>query len=101
MKKSRTYPNLTETECIKLGKHCKEKNIEETSASIDWGKVLDPSDDPNPERADAINKARITSVKRYQKQGGPKVSKGSNAKKPKIILPEKRVEAIRELHRRK
>ena len=92
---SKTYPHLTPTELKKL-----EKILNE-GTPINWEEVIEPSNDPDPLRAKAINGARIKSAQRYQAQGGPKFSRGSNAKKPKTILPEKRVKAIRDLHRKK
>ena len=92
------FPHLKDIELKRLYEWSS-KGI--NNKGIPWENILEPSDDPDPKRAKAINEARMVSSKRYERQGGPKISRGSNAKKPKIILPEKRVKAIRELKKRK
>jgi len=49
--------------------------------TIEWIKIIDKSEDPDPLRARAIDLARIRSAVRYNSNNGPKKNRGSNTKK--------------------
>ena len=52
---------------------------------IDWLKIINKSDDPDPQRGRAIDLARIKSAARYLETNGPKKNYGSNTKKVKQV----------------
>ena len=87
------FPHLIEGEYLRLSNWCKQNNIEETSEQINWEEIIDISSDPDPGRAKAINEARVTTAKRYARQKGPKISRGSNVKKARLILSDARKKA--------
>ena len=73
----RTYPNLSKKELERL--HLFQTNF--PNQTIEWLKIIDKSEDPDPLRARAIDLARIRSSVRYNANNGPKISRGSNTKK--------------------
>ena len=87
------YPHLNKEEYLRLTNWCEKNNIEETSEQINWEEIIDFSTDPDPQRAKAINEARVTTAKRYARQKGPKISRGSNVRKSKLILSDARKKA--------
>ena len=77
----RTFPNLSVREIERL--HQFRTNF--PNQTIDWLKIIDKSDDPDPLRARAIDLARIRSAIRYLANNGPKQNRGSNTKKVKQV----------------
>jgi hypothetical protein len=77
----RTYPNLSKKELERL--HLFQTNF--PNQTIEWLKIIDKSDDPDPLRARAIDLARIRSAVRYNETNGPKKNYGSNTKKVKQV----------------
>ena len=73
----RTFPNLSVREIERL--HQFKTNF--PNQTIDWIKIIDKSDDPDPLRARAIDLARIRSAIKYLENNGPKQNRGSNTKK--------------------
>ena len=77
----RTFPNLSLHEIERLHNF----RINLPNQPIDWLKIIDKSDDPDPHRARAIDLARIKSAARYLETNGPKKNYGSNTKKVKQV----------------
>tara|TARA_R100001510_G_C7550628_1_gene134583 strand:- start:106 stop:399 length:294 start_codon:yes stop_codon:yes gene_type:complete len=77
----RTFPNLSKKELERL--HLFKTNF--PNQPIDWLKIIDKSDDPDPLRARAIDLARMKSAARYLESNGPKKNYGSNTKKVKQV----------------
>ena len=77
----RTFPNLSVREIERLHNF----RINLPNQPIDWVKIIDKSDDPDPHRARAIDSARIKSAARYLETNGPKKNYGSNTKKVKQV----------------
>ena len=73
----RTFPNLSVREIERL--HQFKTNF--PNQTIEWLKIIDKSDDPDPLRARAIDLARIRSAIKYMSNNGPKQNRGSNTKK--------------------
>ena len=73
----RNFPNLSIREIERL--HQFKTNF--PNQTIEWLKIIDKRDDPDPLRARAIDLARITSAARYIQTNGPKRHYGSNTKK--------------------
>ena len=73
----RTFPNLSVREIERL--HQFKTNF--PNQTIEWLKIIDKSNDPDPLRARAIDLARIRSAVRYNANNGPKQHRGSNTKK--------------------
>ena len=73
----RIFPNLSVREIERL--HQFRTNF--PNQTIDWLKIIDKSNDPDPLRARAIDLARIRSAIRYMANNGPKQNRGSNTKK--------------------
>ena len=73
----RTYPNLSKKELERL--HLFQTNF--PNQTIEWLKIIDKSDDPDPLRSRAIDLARIRSAVRYNANNGPKQHRGSNTQK--------------------
>tara|TARA_Y100000114_G_C11699946_1_gene297968 strand:- start:278 stop:583 length:306 start_codon:yes stop_codon:yes gene_type:complete len=73
----RTYPNLSKKELERL--HLFKTNF--PNQTIEWLKIIDKSDDPDPDRARAINLARVRSCVRYHANNGPKRHYGGSTKK--------------------
>tara|TARA_R100000231_G_scaffold73384_2_gene57509 strand:- start:2199 stop:2486 length:288 start_codon:yes stop_codon:yes gene_type:complete len=76
-----TYINLNENELIRLS-----KELENPDKPIDWLNIIDRSQDPDPLRAKAIDKARIRSAMRYHEKGGPKKNYGAKTKKSENVM---------------
>ena len=77
----RTFPNLSVREIERFHNF----RINLPDQPIDWLKIIDKSDDPDPLRARAIDLARIKSAARYNETNGPKKNYGSNTKKVKQV----------------
>tara|TARA_R100000353_G_C6428927_1_gene175335 strand:+ start:399 stop:692 length:294 start_codon:yes stop_codon:yes gene_type:complete len=77
----RIFPNLSKKELERL--HLFKTNF--PNQTIEWLKIIDKSDDPDPLRARAIDLARIRSAVRYNETNGPKKNYGSNTKKVKQV----------------
>ena len=73
----RIFPNLSVREIERL--HQFRTNF--PNQTIDWLKIIDKSNDPDPLRARAIDLARIKSAVRYNANNGPKQHRGTNTKK--------------------
>ena len=73
----RIFPNLSVREIERL--HQFKTNF--PNQTIEWLKIIDKSDDPDPLRARAIDLARIRSAMKYMVSNGPKQNRGSNTKK--------------------
>ena len=73
----RTFPNLSIREIERL--HQFRTNF--PNQTIDWLKIINKSNDPDPLRARAIDLARIRSAMKYMTSNGPKQNRGSNTKK--------------------
>jgi hypothetical protein len=73
----RTFPNLSVREIERL--HQFKTNF--PNQTIEWLKIIDKSEDPDPLRARAIDLARIRSAVRYNANNGPKQHRGSNTQK--------------------
>ena len=73
----RIFPNLSVREIERLHQF----RTHFPNQTIDWLKIIDKSDDPDPLRARAIDLARIRSAIRYMANNGPKQNRGSNTKK--------------------
>ena len=73
----RTFPNLSIREIERLIRF----RSHFPNHPLDWLKIIDKSDDPDPHRARAIDLARIKSAARYNETNGPKRHYGSNTKK--------------------
>ena len=73
----RNFPNLSIREIERL--HQFKTNF--PNQTIEWLKIIDKSEDPDPLRARAIDLARIRSAVRYNANNGPKQHRGSNTKK--------------------
>ena len=73
----RNFPNLSIREIERL--HQFKTNF--PNQTIEWLKIIDKSDDPDPLRARAIDLARIRSAIRYMANNGPKQNRGGNTKK--------------------
>ena len=78
----RTFPNLSVREIERL--HNFKINL--PNQPIDWLKIIDKSDDPDPHRARAIDTARIKSAARYLESNGPKKNYGAKTKKQENVM---------------
>ena len=72
-----TYPNLSNRELERLNTYL--NNF--PNQSIEWIKIINKSDDPDPDRARAIDLARMRSCVRYHSNNGPKRHYGGSTKK--------------------
>lgn len=72
-----TYPNLSNRELERLNTYL--NNF--PNQSIEWIKIIDKSNDPDPDRARAIDLARMRSCVRYHANNGPKRHYGGSTKK--------------------
>ena len=76
-----TFPNLSVREIERLIRF----RTQLPDHPLDWLKIIDKSNDPDPHRARAIDLARIKSAARYAESNGPKKNYGSNTKKAKQV----------------
>ena len=68
MNHKQLYKHLTDEEEKRLSKWLAKHNQPHNSISIQWEKILTPSDELDPRRKKAINEARIASAERYARE---------------------------------